>query len=56
MTLLSLFHSQERFATAHLYFEKKLMFYEEMRIFNLLFPNSKLWPPGVGASCSLRTI
>ena len=66
MTLLSLFHSQERFAIAHSYsekikflkqkimffFDKKLIFYKEMSIFNQFLPNSELWPAGVVHMCT----
>ena len=70
MILLSLFHSQERSAIAHSYFEKikffkqknhvffykKLMFCKEMSIFHPFLPNSKLWPAGVVNMCNPRTI
>ena len=57
MTLLRLFYPQERFAITHLYSEKikffkqkimffwdkKLMLYKEMNVFNPFLPNSELW-------------
>ena len=65
-----MFHSQEQFAIAHSYFEKikflkqkimfffdkKLIFYKEMSIFNQVLPKSELWLAGVVHMCAPRTI
>ena len=70
ITLLRLFHSQEQFAMAHSYFEKikflkqkfmsffdkKLIFYKEMGIFNPFLPNSELWLAGMVHMSTPRTI
>ena len=70
ITLLRLFHSQERFAIAHLYvekikflkqknmcfFNKKLMFYKEMSVFYPFLSNSELWAAGVVPMCCPRKI
>ena len=70
MTLLSVFHSQEQFAMAHSYsekikflkqkfmsfFDKKLIFYKEMGIFNPFLPNSELWLAGMVHMSTPRTI
>ena len=61
-----MFHSQKQFAIAHSYcekfkflkqkimffFDKKLIFYKEMSIFNQFLPNSELWPAGVIHMCT----
>ena len=38
------------------FFDRKLMFYKEISIFNPFLPNSKLWPPVVGATAVVVTL